>query len=145
MIALVERQQKGGGRLKLPADGKWLNRHERALIACSRKDRSGEAAGRELPQGRSVGPVPSRRREGRIGRSDPVYAGSDTGSAIACRRAMVLFREALAQGLASGLLSGRGEEPVAFLVIDVVQQRTADVLELSSHFWSIGSSFSSLG
>ena len=32
VIALVERQQKWRARLKLPRDGKWLSRHERALI-----------------------------------------------------------------------------------------------------------------
>jgi len=32
VIALVERQQKWRARLKLPRDGKWLDRYERALI-----------------------------------------------------------------------------------------------------------------
>ena len=32
VIALVERQQKWRARLRLPRDGKWLNRYERALI-----------------------------------------------------------------------------------------------------------------
>ena len=32
VIALVDRQQKWRARLKLPRDGKWLDRHERALI-----------------------------------------------------------------------------------------------------------------
>ena len=32
VIALVERQQNWRARLKLPRDGKWLNRYERALI-----------------------------------------------------------------------------------------------------------------
>jgi DNA topoisomerase-1 len=32
VIALVERQQKWRARLKLPREGKWLNRYERALI-----------------------------------------------------------------------------------------------------------------
>jgi DNA topoisomerase-1 len=32
VIALVDRQQKWRARLKLPRDGKWLSRHERALI-----------------------------------------------------------------------------------------------------------------
>ncbi len=32
VIALVERQQKWRARLKLPNDGKWLDRYERALI-----------------------------------------------------------------------------------------------------------------
>jgi DNA topoisomerase-1 len=33
VVALVERQQKWRARLKLPRDGKWLNRYERGLIA----------------------------------------------------------------------------------------------------------------
>src|SRR5690606_26447292 len=32
VIALVDRQQKWRARLKLPRDGKWLRRYERALI-----------------------------------------------------------------------------------------------------------------
>lgn len=32
VIALVERQQKWRARLKLPRDGKWLSRYERALL-----------------------------------------------------------------------------------------------------------------
>jgi len=32
VIALVERQQKWRARLKLPRDGNWLSRYERALI-----------------------------------------------------------------------------------------------------------------
>ena len=32
VIALVERQQKWRARLKLPREGKWLGRYERALI-----------------------------------------------------------------------------------------------------------------
>ena len=32
VIALVDRQQKWRARLKLPRDGKWLDRHERALL-----------------------------------------------------------------------------------------------------------------
>ena len=32
VIALVDRQQKWRARLKLPRDGKWLDRYERALL-----------------------------------------------------------------------------------------------------------------
>ena len=32
VIGLVDRQQKWRARLKLPRDGKWLDRYERALI-----------------------------------------------------------------------------------------------------------------
>ena len=32
VIALVDRQQKWRARLKLPREGRWLGRHERALI-----------------------------------------------------------------------------------------------------------------
>jgi DNA topoisomerase-1 len=37
VIALVERQQKWRARLKLPREGKWLSRYERALIALLEK------------------------------------------------------------------------------------------------------------
>jgi DNA topoisomerase-1 len=33
VIALVERQQKWRARFRLPRAGKWLGRHEKALIA----------------------------------------------------------------------------------------------------------------
>ncbi|OYW44249.1 MAG: DNA topoisomerase [Sphingomonadales bacterium 12-68-11] len=37
VIALVDRQQKWRARLKLPREGKWLNRYERALLALLEK------------------------------------------------------------------------------------------------------------
>jgi DNA topoisomerase-1 len=32
VVALVDQQQKWRAKLKLPREGKWLNRYERALI-----------------------------------------------------------------------------------------------------------------
>ena len=37
VIALVERQQKWRAKLRLPREGKWLSRHEKALIALLEK------------------------------------------------------------------------------------------------------------